>query len=258
MLEKIFGKLNKIPSWVSVIALAIGVVVASVPVILHGDGLITEITELLQTVAPANTVPNVNGGFVYLVAVLDALISYLIIEFCAHFVFQWAVNSRYTNRGKQYYTTVVRYAFALINLVIGLYDIIGVYVSNVVYSYVGIAFLFVLRTAVVTFVYLGIRKECINDKFVFNCYNRLYIIYFMYNAAYYLLELFLNVLSTEIDVGYAVFSGVMVGIVALSALVLYLTVFKKLKKEQEDARKIVIIPPVGGGDNTEIFKGFGM
>ncbi len=258
MLEKIFGKLNKIPSWVSIVALAVGVVVASIPVVLNGEGFINELTALLENVAPANTTPNVSGGFVYLVAVLDAILSYLIIEVCAHFVFQWAVNNRYTNRGKQYYVTAVRYAFALINLVIGLYDIVGVYVSHVVYSYVGVAFLFVLRTAVVTFVYLGIRKECINDKFVFNCYNRLYLIYFMYNAALNLLELFTNVLSTEIDVGYAIYSGVMVAIVALSALALYLTVFKKLKKEQEEARKIVIIPPVGGGDNSEIFKGFGL
>ena len=110
----------------------------------------------------------------------------------------------------------------------------------------------------ITLLYWGIRKECLNDKFVFNCYNRLYFIYFVYNGATWLLELFTNILSGQIDVGYAIYSAVMVVIVALCALAIYFTIYKKLKKEQEDARKIIILPPTSGGGDSEIFRGYGL
>ncbi len=261
MIENIFEKLKKVPAWASVVALIIGAIVSALPIVLNGDVFTQELTETLKGFYETPVQVTVGAGFAYLIAVLVALIDYIIVEGCARIVFQWAVNSRYTNRGKKYFLNVVRLAFGVIKTVIGIYSVIGVFVTSAVFAYIGNALLFVLRTFIITMVYLGIRKECINDIFVFNCYNRLFVVYFIYNGASNLLELFTTVLTAPIDVGYAIYTGVMLLIVALSALALYFTVFKKLKEEQEKARQIVIIPPKkddNGGNNDEIFKGFGI
>ena len=73
-----------------------------------------------------------------------------------------------------------------------------------------------------------------------------------------MLELFTTVLSQEIDVAYAIYSGAMVAVVALTAVALYFTLYKKLKKEQEDARKIINLPPINNGGDNEIFRGYGL
>ena len=67
-------------------------------------------------------------------------------------------------------------------------------------------------------------------------------------------------------------TSVMLALVGIAALILYLTLFKKLKKEQTENRKRFTPPPTfgpgpgsgnsGGSDKTssddEIFKGYGL
>lgn len=261
MLEKIFKKLNQIPSWVSIVVLVVACVVANVPNLLNFDSYMQMITESIQELSPSPVQVNVTPGFKYVAVAIMVVFSYLIIELVARLMYGWASRSRYTNRGKKYLLTSVRYGMAVVHLVHGLYSLLSVYAPEV-YSYSGEAVLFLLRTAIITLVFLGIRKECINDKFVFTLYNRLYGIYFIYNGALYLLDLLSTVLIAPIDVPYAIYCAIMLAVVGISAGVLYLIMFKKLKKEQEDARKILIIPPISGngrgGDDSEIFNGYGM
>ncbi|MBQ8178087.1 MAG: hypothetical protein IJ033_02730 [Clostridia bacterium] len=260
MLEKIFQKLNKIPSWVSIIALAIGCIVQGIPTILNFDVFMQEITTYIQGLSTSPVQVSATPGFKYLMAAIVIVINYFIIEGVAHLVYGWAVRYRYTNRGKKYYITSVRYGMAVVELVYGLYSLLSVWAPSVFY-YSSDAVLFVLRTAVITFVYLGIKNECVNDKFVFSLYNRLFTIYFIYNGAIWLFDLFSVLLTSPIDVAYAIYAAVVLVIVALSAGLLYFTIYKKLKKEQEEARKIIILPPtsgMGGGNDSEIFRGYGL
>ena len=260
MLEKIFQKLNKIPSWVSIIALAIGCIVQGIPSILNFDVFMQEITSYIQSVATSPVQVSATPGFKYLIAAISIVINYFIIEGVAHLVFSWAMRNRFTNRGKKYYITSVRYGMAVVELVYGLYSLLAVWVPNVFYYSADIV-LFLLRTGIITIVYWAIRKECINDKFVFALYNRLYTVYFIYNGAIWLFELFSVLLTSPIDIPYMIYSIAVLAVVGGSAVLLYFTIYKKLKKEQEEARKIIILPPtssMGGGNDSEIFRGYGL
>ena len=258
MIEKIFEKLNKIPSWVAVIAVLLGCLVSAVPSVLNTEPLIAEINSILQSTGEIQYQATATPGFKYLVGVVVFAGNWLIFEVVAQLLFSWAVSSRYTNRGKKYFLTSARYAYGVIRLIYGLYSLLSVFAPTVFY-YSADVVIFIVRTAVITALYLGIRKECLNDKFVFNCYNRLYFIYFVYNGAIWLLELFTGVLAEQIDVGAVIYSAVMVALVGGVALALYFTVYKKLKKEQEEARKMIILPPINnGGDDSEIFRGYGL
>ena len=257
MIEKIFEKINRIPAWVGYVVVLVGCLVSAIPSVLNTEPLLAEFNSILQSAGDFQYQATATPGFKYLVGGIVFVGNWLVMELVAQFVFSWAVSSRYTNRGKKYFLNSVRYGYGLIRLVYGLYSLVSVWAPSVFY-YSADVVLFVLRTLVFTIVFWGIRKECLNDKFVFHCYNRLYFIYFVYNGASWLLELFTTVLSKEIDVGFAIYSGVMVAVVAICALVLYFTVYKKLKKEQEDARKIIILPPTSGGGDNEIFRGYGL
>lgn len=258
MIEKIFAKLNKMPSWIAIIAVVLGCLVSAIPSVLNTEPLIAEINSIIQSTGDIQYQATATPGFKYLVGAIFFAGKWVIFEVVAQFLFSWAVSSRYTNRGKKYFLTSARYAYGVISLIYGLYSILSVYVP-IVFYYSADAVLFIVRTAVVTALYWGIRQECLNDKFVFNCYNRLYVIYFVYNGANWLLQLFTTVLAEQIDVGMAIYSAVMVAIVGGSALLLYFTVYKKLKKEQEEARKMIILPPINnGGGDSEIFRGYGL
>lgn len=257
MIEKIFEKLNKLPNWLGFVAVIVGCLVSAIPSVLNTEPLLAEFNSILQSAGDFQYQATATPGFKYLVGGLVFVGEWLIMELVGQFVFSWAVSSRYTNRGKKYFLNSLRYSYGVIRLIYGLYSLLSVWAPNVFY-YSADAVLFVVRTLVITLLYWGIRKECLNDKFVFNCYNRLYFIYFVYNGATWLLELFTNILSGQIDVGYAIYSAVMVVIVALCALAIYFTIYKKLKKEQEDARKIIILPPTSGGGDSEIFRGYGL
>lgn len=255
MIEKLFEKINKIPIWVGYVAVLVGCLVSAIPSVLNTDAVIQEINALLQTTGEFKL--TATPGFKYLVGVVIFIGNWLVMEVVAQIVFSWAVSSRYTNRGKKYFLNSLRYGYGLLMLLYGLYSLLSVFAPNV-FIYSADAVLFVLRTLIITIVFVGIRKECLNDKFVYNCYSKLYFVYFVYNGATWLLELFTGALSAEIDVPFVIYSAVMVAVVGLSALALYFTVFKMLKKEQEEARKIIILPPTQGGGDSEIFKGYGL
>ena len=257
MIEKIFERLNKLPAWIGYVAVLVGCVVSAIPTILNTDPLLAEFNSILQEAGEFQYKLNATPGFKYLVGAFMFIIIWAIMELVGQFIFSWAVSSRYTNRGKKYFLNSLRYAYGLIRLVYGLYSLLSVWVPNV-FLYSADAVLFIVRTAVITLLYMGIRKECLNDKDVFNCYSRLYFIYFIYNGATWLLNFFTTVLSAPIIVADAIYSAVMVAIIAISALALYFTIYKKLKKEQEEARKIIILPPTSSGGDSEIFKGYGL
>ncbi len=259
MIEKIFKKLNAIPSWVSVVALVIGCLVTGIPTLLNFDVFMQEITTYIQSMSTTPLQISATPGFKYLITAIVIAFDYFIVEGVARLVFAWAVRYRYTNRGKKYYLISVRYGMAVVKLVYGLYSLVGVWAPNVFY-YSSDIVLFVLRTAVITFVYLAIRKECVNDKFVFSLYNRLYTVYFIYNGAIWLFDLFATLLTSPIDVAFVIYAGVVLAVVCASAALLYFTVYKKLKKEQEEARKIIVLPPTSGngGNDSEIFRGYGL
>ncbi|MBO7178280.1 MAG: hypothetical protein J6V69_04195 [Clostridia bacterium] len=258
MIEKIFEKLNKIPSWIAVVVVVLGCLVSAIPSVLNTEPLVAELNAILQSTGDIQYQATATPGFKYLVGVIVFIGNWVVFEVVAQFVFSWAVSSRYTNRGKKHFLTSARYTYGIIRLVYGLYSLLSVYAPSV-FFYSADAVIFVLRTALITALYWGIRKECLNDKFVFNCYNRLFFIYFVYSGATWLLELFTTVLAEKIDVGLAIYAAVMVVIVGISALVLYFTIYKKLKKEQEEARKMIILPPINnGGGDSEIFRGYGL
>lgn len=257
MIEKIFEKLNKIPAWVGYVVLIVGCCISAVPTILGTDTLINELNEIIQSTGQLQYQISATPGFKWVMGVVTAIVNWLVVELVGQFIFSWAVSSRYTNRGKKYYLNSLRYSYAVIRVVYGLYSLLSVWAPNV-FAYSAEAVLFVIRTVVITITFYGIRKECLNDKFVYNCYSRLYFIYFVYNGASWLLQLFTTVLSSPIDVAFSIYSAVMIVVVGLSALALYLIMFKKLKKEQEEARKIIILPPTSGGGDSEIFKGYGL
>lgn len=256
MIEKIFNKLNKIPSWVGWTALFVSSMILALPTMLSFDTFLQKLNEYFLDALQQPFKVNVAPQFKYFVGAMEAIISCLIIEAVSQIVYGWAFRNRYTNRGKKFYLNSVRYSMAAVQTVYGLYSLIAVWAPSV-FSYSGEAVLFVLRTAVITAMFMGIRKECVNDKFVFLVYNRLYCIYFIYNGALWLLNFFTSLLATEIKVGSVIFDAVMVIIIAASAAALYFTVYKKLKKEQEEARQTIILPPTSGGD-SEIFRGYGM
>lgn len=261
MLEKLFQKLNKIPSWVSIVVLAVGCIVANVPNLLTFDSFVSVMIESIKEIYTSPVAVTVTPAFKWVTIIFMVIILYFIIELVAQGVFSWAVRSRYTNRGKKYYLVSVRYGMGLVQIVYGLYSLLSVYAPDV-YFYSAEIVLFLLRTAVITMVYYGIRKECINDKFVFSLYNRLYTMYFIYHGAFNLLNLFTALLSSPIVVGDAISFAVSLAVVALVALALYFTLYKKLKKEQEEARKSFVLPqmPGNGSDDNdhEIFSGYGM
>ena len=74
-----------------------------------------------------------------------------------------------------------------------------------------------------------------------------------------MLDLILTLTYASYGVGAKVVSGVMVALVIGTGALLYFTVFKKLKKEQTDARNDYRppSPPSHGGDD-EIFRGYGV
>ncbi len=262
MLEKLFQKLNKIPSWVSIVALVIGCVVVNVPNLLTFDSFVDVMIESIKQVYTTPVAVTITPAFKWVTVAFMVVISYLVVELVARGVFGWAVRNRYTNRGKNFYLVSVRYAMAIVQTIYGLYSLLAVYAPNV-YYYSGEMVLFLVRTAVITFVYYGIRKECVNDKFVFSLYNRLFTMYFIYNGAFNLLNLFTTLLTAPISIGDAVYSAVSIVIIAGVVALLYFTIYKKLKKEQEDARKTFVLPHMTGmgsddSNDHEIFRGYGM
>ena len=257
MIEKIFEKLNKIPAWIGYVVVALGCLVSAIPSVLNTEPMLAQFNSIIQSTGELEYQLKATPGFKYLVGGITFVGTWVIFEIVCQFIFSWTVTSRYTNRGKKYFLNSARYCYGIIRLVFGLYSLLSVWAPNA-YFYSSDVVLFILRTTIISVLFWGIRKECLNDKFVFLCYNRLYIIYFIYNGATWLLELFTTVLSQEIDVAYAIYSGAMVAVVALTAVALYFTLYKKLKKEQEDARKIINLPPINNGGDNEIFRGYGL
>ena len=261
MISKLFSKLNKIPGWVSIVVVIIACIFSVIPELLTFDNSIYQealgLMDLTSGVVQ-DSATITNPAYKYVVVFFDAILTWIIMELVAGCVFNWAVRSRFTNRGKQQFLVATRLGYAVVMLLYGIFSFTALW-APAVYNFAYDIVLFVLRTAVFTIVYLGIKEDCVNDKFVFTLYNRLFTLYFTYNAVLYLLLMVMELLSTETIVVIAVVANAVgLAVVLIAGVILYFTVYKKLKKEQEENRKIILPPPTDGGNNYEIFKGYGM
>ena len=260
MIAKLFSKLNKIPGWVTIAVVIVACLFAVIPDLLTFDNGIYEdalgLMDLTSGAIQETTITN--PAYKYVVVFFDGILTWVIMELVVGCVFNWAVRSRYTNRGKQYLLKAVRIGYAVVQLVYGIFSFTAVW-APAVYSFAYDIVLYALRPAVFTIVYLGVKEECVNDNFVFTLYNRLFTLYFMYNAILYLLFMVLELLNPDKIVVTAVIANAVGLVVVLAAgAILYFTVYKKLKTEQEENRKIILPPPSDDGNSYEIFKGYGM
>ena len=262
MITKIYDKISKLPKWTGIVAVIVAAIVANIPMMLSFDVLWNSI---LASYAEAGidvsgTLGNLPDSYKYVVAFLGALVTWGIMELIAYVVI-WIMSGSGKVRDKRYFYNAVRFTYAVYKLIVGLYSLTAVYApAAYVYGYDWLNF--IVLTSLFTLCYLGIRQNCVNDNFVFNTYSRLYSVWFIYQGIVCLLNFMLIIADASYATEYKISSGVMLGLVAVAALVLYLTVYRKLKKEQDDNRSN-FIPPVppqrpGGQDNDEIFRGYGL
>lgn len=262
MITKLYDRISKLPQWTGIVAVIVAAIVANIPMMLSFDvlweAILASYTEAGMDVS--GTLGNLPDSYKYVVAFLGALVTWGIMELVAYVV-TWIMSGSGRVRDKKYFYNAVRFTYAVYKLIVGLYSLTAVY-APAAYAY-GYDWLnFVVLTALFTLCYLGVRQKCVNDNFVFNTYSRLYSIWFIYQGIVCLLDFMLIIADASYGVAYKVSSGVMLGLVAIAALVLYLTVYRKLKKEQADNRSN-FIPPVppqrpGGQGDDEIFRGYGL
>ncbi len=268
-LQKIYEKLGKLPTWSGMLAVIASCIVASIPTMLQFDSIWAELWEVYAEAVPGFDPANLPGYYKYVIAILSAVVSWGIIELIIYIVTTLVLQGRARNFNRNMYYNAVRYTIAAEKLIVGLYSLTAVYAPQVyVYSYSWLDF--ILLTTLFTFCFLGIKERYINDNYVFDIYSRLYAIWFIYSGILSVLEFMMIILDPAAKVSDIVSSSVMMGLVGIAALILYLTLFKKLKKEQTENRRNFTPPPpppppfgqgTSGGskdDDDEIFKGYGL
>lgn len=260
MIKKIYDKINSLPPWVSYIAVFVACFVAAIPMIINFDSMVASMLEIYSSagIDVDAYLAALSPAWKYIVAVISAFVYWGIMELIASAVYSFFIRSGYRGRGQKYYGVSVRYSYAVYRLVTGLYSLTAIWAPDA-YFYGYDILNFVMLTAVFTICYLGIKEECVNDLNVFNVYYRLFNVFFIFEGVVTVLDMVLTLTDPGYGVGAKVVSGVMVALVLSAGLLLYFTVYKKLKKEQTDARKDYRppSPPTGGGDD-EVFRGYGV
>lgn len=261
MIKKIYDKLNALPAWISYVAVFLACFITSIPLIINFDSMVKSMLEAYSSagIDVSSYLSALSPAWKYIVAVISAFVSWGFMELIAAAVYSFFIRSGYRSRGQRYYSTSVRYSYALYRTVTGLYSLTAIWAPQA-YNYGYDILNFIMLTAVFTVCYLGIKEECVNDLNVFNVYYRLFNIYFIFEGVITVLDLILTITDASYGVGAKVVSGVMVALVLGAGTLLYFTVFKKLKKEQTDARndyRPPSPPPSRGGDD-EIFRGYGV
>ena len=260
MIKKIYDKLNSVPAWISYIAVFVACFIGAIPMIINFDSIVAAMLDAYSSagVDVSAYLSGLSPSWKYIVAVISAFVSWGIMEIISLAVYSILLRTPYRPRGQKYYGVSVRYSYAVYKTVVGLYSLTAIW-APAAYAYGYDILNFVMLTAVFTVCYLGIKDECINDLVVFNVYYRLFNIYFIFEGVITVLDMILVLTDNTYGVAAKVVSGVMVGLVLGAGVLLYFTVFKKLKKEQTGARNDYRppSPPSGGGD-SEIFRGYGV
>ena len=87
MIEKIFEKLNKIPSWIAVVVVVFGCLVSAIPSVLNTEPLVAELNAILQSAGDIQYQATTTPGFKYLVGVIVFIGNWVVFEVVAQFVF---------------------------------------------------------------------------------------------------------------------------------------------------------------------------
>ena len=271
MIKSFYEKLGKLPVWSGMIAVLAACIVANIPTMLQFDAIFAELLDVYAEAVPGFNIQNLPPYYKYVVSILSAVVSWGIFELILYFVTMLALQGSARRMNKNMFYNAARFTYAVEKLIVGLYALTSVYAPEVyVYSYQWLDF--ILVTLMFSFCFIGIKERYINDNFVFDIYSRLYSIWFIYSGIVAVLDFMITVLDPAATVPAIVQTSVMLALVGIAALILYLTLFKKLKKEQTENRKRFTPPPTfgpgpgsgnaGGSDKTssddEIFKGYGL
>ena len=254
MITKIYDKISKLPKWTGIVAVIVAAIVANIPMMLNFDVLWNSI---LASYAEAGidvsgTLGNLPDSYKYVVALLGALVTWGIMELIAYVVI-WIMSGSGRVRDKKYFYNAVRFTYAVYKLIVGLYSLAD---SRALLADRGLRSRGIrLRIRLVEFYSADVAVYAVLSGYQEKMRQRQFRFQYLFPPLFGMVHISGNSLSVEFYVD-------LLGLVAVAALVLYLTVYRKLKKEQDDNRSN-FIPPVppqrpGGQGDDEIFRGYGL
>ncbi len=257
-INKVLDKLNKLPVWVGYVTVIVVSVVAAIPSVMVSEVYFNAYAKEISAILGQSISIVVYDWQKALLAFGSGFVAWGVLEFIIWVVLSWMQRSRRIVRDVKSFKSTARYCYTIYELIVGLGSLTSIWNTLACNYYIGILE-FIVKTVIFTLGYLYVKDRCLDPNFVFNAYNGLFMVHFIYYGAYSTLNVVSDIIDTSTEVGVIVSDAVMLAVVIAGCIALYFTVYKKLQEEQKENRKRILPPDFDQGNGPdEIFRGYGM
>lgn len=250
----IITKLEKVPSAVWILLVGVSYVFANLySLITTSDQMIASLNEYMAQMAVEFTGFVNNLAWVFYLE--TGLIGIILFELILMLVYRFLYNRRYVNNNMLHFKTVARVLYILANTVFGLISLISFAAPAFeLYNLYIIGFL--VFTGAYLVIYLVLTESVVHPKYKGTAFMKLFSFYFLLEGLLNLVYFVVFLTAEDFDLHEKIASGVSLGVIALTAVLIYRFIAKPLLKQEKE--RIEIIPPEDTpSPPNEIFRGYG-